>query len=153
MTLTRDLRVACTLAVLAATTTGCVRFSYSWLSLYEPVEQARITELGQELAAGDVRLQQCLDELGAPVLVWETPRGMALAYGWQDAGSWTLHVGYTWQFVLRAQFDYTSASSSLEGLVLWFDDDFRLVTLERGRLSDLVPERRQPSSSGAEDAE
>jgi hypothetical protein len=149
VTLGRSLRVLCALAIVA-TAAGCVRFNYSWLSLYEPVEQARIDELGTELAVGAVPLQQCLDELGAPVLVWETPRGLALAYGWKDEGSWTFHIGYVWQFVFRAQFDYTSASSDLEGLVLWFDDDLRLVTIERGRLSDLVPTERQRASATAD---
>lgn len=157
MTLTRSLRavrVLCLLAVATATT-GCVRFNYSWLNLHEPIEQTDIDELREELAAGDVELQACLDELGAPVLVWKTPRGMAIAYGWQDEGSWTIHVGYSWWFVVRAQMDYTSASANLQGLVLWFDEEMRLVTLERGRLSDLVPTGRQPGDpeAEAEDAE
>ena len=157
MTLTRGLRVvrvlrAVCLIAIATAATGCVRFSYSWLNLHEPIEQAHIDELRQELAAGGVELQACLDELGAPVLVWQTPRGLAIAYGWQDEGSWTIHVGYTWLFVLRAQMDYTSASANLQGLVLWFDEELRLVTLERGRLSDLVPSRRQPASTEIEDS-
>jgi len=135
--------LALLLAATAVSTTGCIRFSYSWVSRYEPVPQEQIDGLGGKLAAGEVRLQACLDELGAPVLVWNTPAGFAIAYGWQNQGAWNIHVGYTWQFIFRAHFDYSSASDELQGVVLWFDDRYRLLTVERGRLSDFV-QRTQP---------
>jgi hypothetical protein len=143
----RRLLGSCALALLAAAP-GCVRFNYRWLNLHEPIEQAQIDRLSQALAAGEVELQACLDELGAPVLVWSAPRGIALAYGWQDKGAWTVHVGYTWQWVFRLQVDYSSAVSHLDGMVLWFDDDLRLVALERGHLRDLV-QRHRPEPQDA----
>ena len=137
-------RLATWLALLAvlATATGCIRFRYSSVNTHEPIDQAQIGELSEQLSAGHADLATCLDELGAPVLVWQTDPGFAIAYGWRDQGAWTFHVGYTWQFILRAHVDYSSASLNLEGLVLWFDDDERLVALSRGQLSDLVQSRR-----------
>jgi len=135
--------LALLLVATAVSTTGCIRFNYSWVSRFEPVPPEEIDALDERLAAGEVSLQACLDELGAPVLVWSTHDGFAIAYGWQNQGAWRIHVGYTWQFIFRAHFDYSSGSDALEGVVLWFDDRYRLEAVERGRLSDFV-QRVQP---------
>ena len=73
------------LAVLAAATGGCVRAQYTRTTVNVPLAKGAVLAL--ERGTG---LQACLDELGAPVRVWEVESGgFAMAYGWLRDRGWS----------------------------------------------------------------
>lgn len=141
-------RLLISTALLAATF-GCASVSvgYARIRIHEPSEQGRIERLEQRLAAGGVALQTCLDELGAPLLVWEAPRGLALAYGRRDEGSWHVKVSHSLRFATPpVQLDLSNTAADLDGVVLWFDDDLELTEIKRGKLRSLAREgTRRPA--------
>ena len=121
---------------------GCVRLNWRKATLEQAPPRAAIERLapGAELTA-------CLRELGAPNLVWEQPGGaFAMAYAWSRTRRWGLGVSAPLARHADASFDYATASDEVEGVVLWFDADWRLVRSQRGRLRDLAPTRARPAS-------
>jgi hypothetical protein len=93
----------------------------------------------------DAELQQCLDALGAPLLVGELPDGIAMVYGWQDRGNWGLDVSFAFERFLSVRFNYKAIENSLRGVLLLFGDDLRLKAIRRGLVGDLTRRfRRRP---------
>ena len=121
---------------------GCVRLNYFRISHFEPTSDTVL----RQLEDSDTELQQCLDALGAPLLVGELPDGIAVAYGWQDRAAWGLNVGYTFERILNVRFNYQDTEDSLRGVLLLFDDNLRLKAIRRGNLGDLTRHfRRRPT--------
>ena len=84
----RRIALVLLLAALQATLlAGCVRYIYRRERVNTPVPEEAMESLveGREM-------QQCLDLLGAPVRVWEDPRGIWLAYIWIDQKAPSLSV-------------------------------------------------------------
>ena len=110
-------------AALVTATVGCINVSvgYSRGLTHEPTAQARIDELEKIMQSGSVPLQTCLDALGAPLLVWEAPRGIALAYGHRDQSAWEFNISYS----LRLGVPVRSSRGRPAGIVLAFPDGVR----------------------------
>lgn len=127
-------------AALVTATVGCINVSvgYSRGLTHEPTAQARIDELEKIMQSGSVPLQTCLDALGAPLLVWEAPRGIALAYGHRDQSAWEFNISYSLRLGVPVQLDLATTAADLDGVVLWFDDALRLTGIQRGQLRSLA---------------
>jgi hypothetical protein len=123
---------------------SCVQVSWERHELNTAFEEG----VEQQLAVGEVGLQDCLSQLGAPLMVWElNDADYALAYGWdqkrQYGISFSVPVANTGG---SASLNYDDLASKLYGVVLIFDAEDRLVRKRRGLLRDLAPDedRRRP---------
>jgi hypothetical protein len=129
-------------ALLLAGLTSCVRGSWDSARDQVPVPHATIASL----EPGVSTLGDCLDGLGAPLFVWEVDASSyGIAFGWNDAEDWGVNVSVPVARGFSASVDYADTNLDLEGLVLFFDADDRLLRIDRGRLSDLVPDRQRPA--------
>ena len=127
------------LAILFVLFTGCVQLEWGRKIKEEPLDAALVAAL--PLGAD---LEVCLLRLGAPLRVWDTGGGVAMAYGAINSRNLGLKVSVT-------VYDYVTASFSLDderlkwkGAVLWFDEDLKLVRRKTGLLAEIAP-RRRPS--------
>lgn len=94
---------------------------------------------GEEvLVIGEDGLERSLEILGAPLVVRENGDGAVLAWGWARERGWGLRARVPVKGA-RASFDYSQASRGLQGLVLFFDDQWRLTAMRRGQLADVLP--------------
>ncbi len=89
-----------------------------------------------------LELQECLDRLGAPTLVFEhRVHGLVLAYVWEQrsefGGSASVPVTADGDSV---SFSYTHANQRSRALALWFDDAWRLTDWREGPISSLLGE-------------
>ncbi len=131
---------------------GClsVSYNYSRVNVHEPVEDGSFQNLFQQYLdqSTGVELQHCMDSLGAPNLVWESPKGLALAYVWQDQSSWGFNISYSFERFISARFDFSNLDQNLNGLVLLFDDGLQLLELRRGYISQIINEvgRTRPAA-------
>jgi hypothetical protein len=130
------------LAPLALVLPGCLTVTWSAeAQLAEPPRAAR-----SALQPGESDLGQALAALGAPLFVWEEPDGgAALAWGWLAREDVGLALSLPLSRDLAASFSYADVDRDLHGLVLSFDEGWRLVRSSEGFLGDLVPARRRPA--------
>lgn len=122
---------------------SCVRARYQKTTLLRPIASGAETEL-----APGAELEACLARLGAPNFVWEQPGGaVAVAYAWSRSVGWGVGVSGTIVRNVDASFNYDDLSANTRGLVLWFDANWRLERVERGRMRELAapPLRARPS--------
>ena len=135
----RWLAILCACAVLPS----CASVNWISNSSNEPIADAEFAAL----EPGTADLGACLGRLGAPNLVWEyRGNGLAMAYGWLDGGGWGFSVSYSFdRFAPSARFSYDSDAVEGDGVVMWFDENLVLERVQRGRLRDLVPDRRRPA--------
>lgn len=122
------------LVLVALLAAGCIQLHYYRISHFEPTPDPVL----QKLEGSHAELQVCLDALGAPLLVGELPDGIAVAYGWQDRGSWGLDVSYAFERFLSVRLDYSTIDESLRGVLLLFGADLHLKAIRRGLLGDLT---------------
>lgn len=106
------------------------------------------------LRPGESDLHETLAKLGAPLYVWETFDGFALAYGGRAQREWGISVSLPLADRANARFDYDDLAARIEGCVLIFDASNRLRLAQSGLLKDLRNqlERRRPSLVDAEPA-
>lgn len=99
-----------------------------------------------DLEPGRADLQTCLQELGAPLTVWELPTGrFALAYGWDENRELGLSVSVPVTQRQSANFDYDEINLHRPGVVFFFDSALVLESRREGRLNMLREEsRRRP---------
>lgn len=118
---------------------------YFRIRRFEPIEPTATAPLGEAKA----ELQTCLDALGAPNMVWESPRGLTLAYAWMDKSAWTFNVqvwGLDPNIDGRTVFRYSTADNEYDGVVLVFDDDLKLRIVRHGLLADITRDlQRRPA--------
>jgi len=125
---------------------GCV--TYQQTNVNEPLDD----ELIAALTAG-TDLQVCLDQLGAPIRVWQTEHGkFAMAYGWLWTRGWGVSASIQVIPFVSASLRFADDAKKLRGGVLWFDGDMKLLEAKTGLLSDLLPERRRPDDVDLLDA-
>lgn len=123
------------LAALALLGTSCVSANWSRVRRYEVIPEERLAALPEEATLGD-----CLELLGAPLVVWEDRAGgVAVAYGWFRAKGLGVGVNVPVARSLAASVDYAQLAEGARGIVLFFDADLRLLTWRSGFLEDLVP--------------
>ena len=131
------------LALIALTLAGCVSGRFQRLSVNEPVPAAALAAL----TPGRDTLATCMAALGAPVDVVEyqvgagLQSGVAIAYSWFDRSGW----GFTANLprVNSAYVRFDSASTEIQGCVLWFDEQLVLQRWREGLVGDLLPKRRR----------
>lgn len=129
-------------ALLLGGLCSCVRGQWQSSQDQSPVPEAVLSAL----EPGTSDLGDCLERLGAPLLVWEVdPRSYGVAYGWNDGDTWSVNVSVPVTRGFSASVDYADTDLDLEGLVLFFDARDRLLRIDRGRLSDLVRRRQRPA--------
>jgi len=121
-----------------------VRLQWSRVTRYEPLPPA----LDASLVPGRTELDACLATLGAPLWVFELPvegsGGAMLAWGWYEQSDFGFRASYSFDRGVTASFDWQQVEAGMEGLVAVFDEDWTLVSLDRGLLRDLVTEDRRP---------
>lgn len=129
---------AATLALLPLAA-GCVDGDYNRSRVYQepPVEGV------EALAPGVTDVGAALDSLGAPVFVIEIGLGLALAWGWQDTTDWNIDVSAPLGDA-QGNFSFTSIDTTTRGIVLFFDEDWKLTSMRRGYLSQLLPRKALP---------
>ena len=146
------MRIVLVPPVLLALCASCVTFSWERESRHAPVPDVAIARL----QAGRSDLDQCLAEFGAPLWVWEhVERGSpaaALAYGWFDERSLGMRVSVPVSEQFSASFDYDQIDQRMQGLVLFFDEHWKLASWRKGLLRDLTQEARRPPAALEEDA-
>ena len=127
------LRAALLLAC-AALPVACV--SAEWHRAHGLVEPPR--EAFATLVPGQADLGDCLENLGAPLLVWEEPAGAALAWGWYEEDTLAGGVSVPMGEAFSASFDARDVDANMRGLVLLFDNEWTLRIVRRGRLRELA---------------
>lgn len=90
------------------------------------------------LEPGNHDLSQCLEELGAPLFVYETPAGFALAYGWFESAGLSGRVSVPVSESVNASFSMSDVDDNMRGLVLFFGPETELLLVQRGSLRDLT---------------
>jgi hypothetical protein len=123
---------------------GCVAVSWTRDARQSPPPPTAEVQLVE----GKTTLDDSLAMLGAPLGVYEYRQtGMALAWGWFRGDSKGLRVSVPVYQNVSASVDYTDNRAGLEGLLLLFDEDLRLVSVRSGWLEDLTSglERRSPT--------
>ncbi|MBJ75544.1 MAG: hypothetical protein CMJ98_00860 [Planctomycetes bacterium] len=105
-------------------------------------------ELGVEgsLHARSSDLHECLEELGAPLLVREHMDGALLAWGWADERAFGLNLSIPVARFVNANLGYNRSLEGLRGLVLLFDETWTLQSMNRGYLTEILPEERSRPS-------
>lgn len=132
------------LFLAAACLSGCVRGRWQRQKLNEQPAPGAV----ETLAPGEADLAQALEALGAPLFVWEQPRGsFALAYGWTEGrgigGTVSIPISRAWS----PSYSYDDVDANLFGLVLIFDHTTRLEVVREGYLRELAAEleRQRPA--------
>ena len=106
------------------------------------------------LVVGTSDLQVCLEEMGAPLLVWEEPNEqVALAWGWREDWSWGINLSVPLLKGFSASADYADEDQELRGLVLVFDASHNLTSKRRGSLADLTQNLKGQRPSMVEESE
>lgn len=132
------------LLALGLVQTSCVRFSYVVRTVDAPLPD----EVLQPLQPGVSDLTTCLSHLGAPNFVFEyRVHGMALLWRYVDSAGWGASLSYSVDRVApSASLNFDSDDADTTGVMLWFDQDLRLIRWQKGLVSQLTAGfRRQPT--------
>ena len=112
---------------LAVFSSGCVSFNWERGLRYEPPDPEALASL----ESGSTSLRVALDELGAPLWVWEYPTedgaGAALAYGWYQSRDRGVRVRAPTNTSVSPSFSYNRIHSRMQG--------FRRPDLDESTLS------------------
>ncbi len=123
------------LALLCVVGSACV--SANWT---RQISETAIRPEQLERLPEDAELADCLALFGAPLFVWEDTRGShAIAYGWQRQRDLGMRVSLPISDAPSASFQYADAAGNAHGLVLFFDEDWRLRRWRFGFLRELTP--------------
>ena len=98
------------------------------------------------LHAGSSNLEECLEGLGAPLLVREHLDGALLAWGWSDERAFGLNLSIPVARAASANLGYNRNFEGLRGLVLLFDETWIMQSMHRGYLAEILPEERSRPS-------
>jgi hypothetical protein len=126
--------------ILAALCTSCVSGSWERRLAFEPVR----TEEVAALKVGESDISEALARLGAPLYVWEgVNQAIVLAYGYQASSGWGVRVSLPLEQT-SVSASYDDIAQRIEGWVLVFGQDDKLMVSRAGLLRDLRSESRQP---------
>jgi len=132
------------LLLSCASSVGCVSGNWSRESRYTPPDLAALAEL----EAGSHSLTDCLEQLGAPLWVWEAADGRsALAWGWLSEEGLGFRASIPLSDSTSGTFTFNNVDQDMQGIVLFFDVDWKLVATRRGLLRDLtqIDARKRPA--------
>lgn len=138
------MRSAALLLPLWLLAAGCLRFSYVVRTEDAPLDGATLGTI----QPGVTDLGACLARLGAPNHVFEyRVHGMALLWRFVDSSGWGASLSYSLDRVApSASFNFDSDDADTTGVMMWFDQDLKLVRWQQGRVSQLTAGfRRQPT--------
>jgi hypothetical protein len=134
----------------ALCSTACIQLQWSRSSLHQPIDESRTARF----EVGDSSMAEALDELGAPLYVWQLPRGhAALAWGWFKSRDLSVQVSVPTKSPADPSFQFTQIDNRLRGYVFVFDDADELVFVKRGYLAEIADELRQRSVCDVERAQ
>lgn len=134
----------------ALCSTACIQLQWSRSSLHQPIDDARMT--GFEV--GTCSMTDALDELGAPLYVWQLPRGhAALAWGWFNTRDVRVQVSVPSNSPADPSFQYGWIDHRLLGYVFVFDDADGLVFVKKGYLGEIADELQRPPNFDVERAQ
>ncbi len=128
--------------VAAFATSGCLSFTWErQRAFFEPPADAVAT-----ITTGSSTLQDCIERLGAPLLVEEYGEGMALYWGWTRDRNRGISVSIPLSESYNASVSYADADLARNGLLVVLDRDLVVELHRYGRLADLVDvvARRRP---------
>jgi hypothetical protein len=148
----------CVALLALAGLSGCLRLRFDRSTVDRPPPPAAFEFLGlpgvdeagpargqverSAIAAG-ASLESCLNQLGAPLFVWARDltgeQGFAAAWGWRRISGWGIVFAVPLGDAPSANLDYSESDRNLEGLVLFFDADWRLERADRAYLADVLP--------------
>jgi hypothetical protein len=128
-----------TLLVAAVLSASCVTGDYDKVRTF----QAPPAGSYDDLVIGVTDVGQAMDALGAPVQVIEIGRGLALAWGWLETTEWNVAAAIPLGDA-NGRLSFTDTDEKVPGVVLFFDDAWRLTAKRRGFLAELLPESRPP---------
>lgn len=123
---------------------SCVRLSYVVRTSEAPLPDGVL----QPLQPGVTDLEACLMHLGAPNHVFEyRVHGMALLWHYVDSSGWGVSLSYSVDRVApSASLNFDSDDADTTGVMLWFDQDLKLIRWQKGLVSQLTAGfRRQPT--------
>ena len=114
---------------------SCISGNYTSFSRNEPVRDEDLARL----QLGESDLGACPQALGAPTRVWEAGNDrIALAYTWLGQGDWGVSVSYSITQFVSVRLSFDSVEVLTQGVVLIFDQDLRLISMERGLLNQIT---------------
>lgn len=115
---------------------GCLSFNVVRFRENAPVAGERL----DGLVPGRSRLEDALELLGAPQIIWPTLNGrLVMAYAWQDRIDWGLSLSYSLDWFAQASASWDAEDSEIQGAVLIFSPDLELRSVEIGQLRSLLP--------------
>jgi hypothetical protein len=132
------------LLVLTLLTPSCLRVIWSRSEFEVPI----VEEDHAALSPGDCDLTRALQQLGAPLYVWdERGSDLALAWGWNSELEWGVNLSIPVAKQIGATLDYQTLKLDLHGLVLVFDANDLLIEKRIGLLNEIAEGggRRRPA--------
>lgn len=128
-------------AALALLSSSCLNYTYARVVAFRPPKQVAV----ESLVVGRSQLPECLERLGAPLIVQEYQAGCAMAWGWFEAEDWNVSISAPIGDD-SGSVSFRSVDGRMRGLLLIFDEDWTLLTLRSGFLRELGEslERRRP---------
>jgi hypothetical protein len=128
---------------------SCITLSWERNSSYRSPAGEAVTQL----TVGKATLKDCLDALGAPLIVDEYGPGMVLYWGWSRQSGWNLSGRVPVSESASASLSYGEIDLNLNALMITFEADMRVEMLRYGRLADLlnIAARRRPQLLEEED--
>jgi len=133
------------LTLVAFLLEGCVQFNWSRVSRNTPIG----VKVLAQLEPGTSELTECLQRMGAPLLVLETDdgQGAILLYVWHTENNRGFRVSLPVSEYASADFDYDLLHTKAKGAMLFFDGDWLLRSVREGQLLDLTNDlqRRRPA--------
>ncbi len=96
------------------------------------------------LAVNESSMQQCIDALGAPLVVREYLDGADLIWGWERNSGFSTTATIPLGNARSASMAYGESSAAAQGWTLRFDSDWKLVDKRHGSLNDLLTSKSPP---------
>ena len=122
------------LCVLCLLLTSCVTATWQREHRFQRPPSGSIGSLKPETD----QLSDCLERLGAPLFVYETPEGFAVAYGWFKSRDLGGSVSVPISDAANASLRLRDIDDRMQGLVLFFGPQADLQLIKRGPLRDLT---------------
>ncbi len=114
---------------------SCVNVSWFRDRSHAPISE----KATQSFTPGQTNMQDCLNKLGAPILVIPGALdSLDLLWVWNDKASWEISVSFNIISRVSTSVRYSSTDASMDALRLRFDKNFVLTQARRGQIRDLV---------------
>ena len=130
----------------ALTLSSCLSYSWSREEAMVPVAEDNLASL-----QSGASLEECLDELGAPLYLWEyRETGIVLAWGSSSRADHGFSLSVPLSDNSSVSINFNNIDQKIEGVVLVFDEALELRWIRRGYLSEIAAESGLQSIDVAE---